>query len=57
MRIFQDGLTDEGRQMWCAVMPGFVNLQDSSAGFHGKPVQAVANLKAAIAKATGATHE
>ncbi|GHC58602.1 hypothetical protein GCM10010096_34670 [Alcaligenes pakistanensis] len=57
VRIFQDGLTDEGRQMWCAVMPDFVNLQESPAGFHGNPVRAVANLKAAIAKGSGATHE
>lgn len=53
--IFQDGLTDEGRPMWCAVMPGFINLQESEAGFSGHPVTAVKNLRAAIAKA-GASH-
>lgn len=55
--IFQDGLTPEGRPMWCAVMPGFINLQESSAGFSGNPIAAVENLKKAIAadaaKATG----
>ena len=50
--IFRDGLTDEGRPMWCAVMPGFVDLQESEAGFSGNPVQAVVNLLDA-AKATG----
>jgi hypothetical protein len=49
--IFEDGTTPEGRQMWCAVMPGFVNLQESPAGFSGDPAKAVANLRAAIAKA------
>lgn len=49
--IFEDGTTPEGRQMWCAVMPGFVNLQESPAGFSGDPVKAVANLRAEIAKA------
>jgi len=28
--IFQDGWTNEGRQMWCAVMPDFENLQESA---------------------------
>ena len=42
--IFQDGLTREGRQMWCAVLPGFVNLQESPAGFDANPLMAVANL-------------
>ena len=56
--IFQDGRTDEGRPMWCAVMPGFINLQESSAGFSGDPLVAVANLRAAIAQAgtTGETN-
>ena len=49
--IFQDGLTEQGRPMWCAVMPGFVDLQESEAGFSGNPVEAVRNLKAALAKA------
>ncbi len=53
IRIFQDGYTDKGRPMLCAVMPGFINLQESPAGFSGNPMQAVANLRAAIAKATG----
>lgn len=45
--IFQDGLTEQGRQMWCAVLPGFINLQESPAGFSGNPVEAVANLRKA----------
>jgi len=50
--IFQDGLTEQGRPMWCAVMPGFVNLQESEAAFSGDPVKAVHDLMAAISKAT-----
>jgi len=34
--------------MWCAVMPGFVNLQESDAGFSGDPLLAIANLRAAL---------
>lgn len=49
--VFQDGLTPQGRPMWCAVMPGFINLQESHAGFSGNPVQAVANLHAATGNA------
>lgn len=51
--IFQDGLTKAGRPMWCAVMPGFINLHESEAGFSGSGVKAVENLLAAIAKAEG----
>jgi hypothetical protein len=47
--MFQDGLTDEGRPMWCAVMPGFINLQESEAGFDGNPLVALKNLRAALA--------
>lgn len=43
--IFQDGLTEEGRPMYCAVMPGFVNLQESPAGFSGNPFEALRNLE------------
>ena len=49
--IFQDGYTPEGRQMWCAVMPGFINLQESEAAFDGNPVIAVIKLRAAISRA------
>lgn len=52
--VFQDGLTPEGRPMWCAVMPGFVDLQVSASGFSGNPMQAVANLHADAARAQGA---
>jgi hypothetical protein len=47
--IFQDGYTEQGRPMWCAVMPGFINLQESHAGFSGNPVTAVAKLRALVA--------
>lgn len=47
--IFQDGWTNEGRPMYCAVMPGFVNLQESPAGFSGNSMQAVKELRAALA--------
>jgi hypothetical protein len=53
--IFQDGFTEDGKPMWCAVMPGFENLQESEAGFSGDPVEAVKNLRAAIARAEGRT--
>lgn len=49
--VFEDGLTSEGRPMWCAVMPGFINLQESPAGFNADPIKAVAKLRAL--KATG----
>lgn len=53
VRIFQDGLTNEGRRMWCAVNPDFINLQESAAGFDGNPVVAAMKLREAIAKAAG----
>lgn len=49
--VFRDGLTEGGRPMYCAVMPGFENLQESPAGFDGDGRRAILNLKAAIAKA------
>ena len=54
VRIFQDGLTDKGRRMWCAVNPDFINLQESPSGFDRDPLIAAMKLRAAIAKATGA---
>lgn len=50
VRIYQDGLTPQGRPMWCAAMPDFTNLQESPAGFSGDARVAVRNLNAAIAK-------
>lgn len=47
--LFVDGLTEQGRQMWCAVMPDFENLQESPAGFDGDGNVAIANLNATIA--------
>lgn len=46
--IFQDGWAESGRQMWCAVMPGFRNLQEDAAGFDGNPNVAVRKLRAAM---------
>jgi hypothetical protein len=51
--ILRDGWTGEGRPMWCAVMPDFVNLQESPAGFSASPFQAVNGLHAALLAATG----
>ena len=31
---------------WCATAPGFINLQESPAGFGDTPEEAIANLKA-----------
>lgn len=47
VRIFQDGLTPQGRPMWCAVMPDFVDLHESHAGFDGNPVAAAKKLQIA----------
>ena len=47
--LFQDGLTPEGRPMWCAVMPAFINLQESPAGFDGNPLVAMKALEVALA--------
>lgn len=52
--VFQDGLTEQGRPMYCAVMPDFVDLQESPAGFSGDGRKAIVNLKAAIAAQAGA---
>jgi hypothetical protein len=47
-RIYRDGYTEHGRPMWCAVMPDFVNLQESPAGFSGDGRIALRNLRAAL---------
>ena len=54
-RVFRDGTDKDGWPMWCAVMPDFINLQESKAGFSTNPLNAVSYLRAAIAKATGET--
>ena len=46
--VFQDGLTKEGRIMWCAVMPDFQNLQESPAGFDRNALVALRNLEIAV---------
>lgn len=43
-RVFQDGNTENGRPMWCAVYEDFVNLQESPAEFHPKPWIAIKML-------------
>ncbi|MEG8223789.1 hypothetical protein OSJ57_24795 [Sphingomonas sp. HH69] len=48
IRFVRDG------NMWCAFMPGFINLAESTAGFGETQDLAEADLKAAIARATGA---
>lgn len=48
--IFKDGTTPEGLTMWCAVYPGFENLQESPAGFDGNHFVAREKLKAALAQ-------
>lgn len=49
--VFEDGLTEKGCPMYCAVMPGFINLQESPAGFSGDGRIAIRNLLQAVAKA------
>lgn len=58
-RIYQDGCTKEGRPMWCAVMPDFINLQESPAGFAGDGNAAIAELMKAIREAAlkGTDHD
>ena len=49
IRFFQDG-TENGRRMWCAVYPDFINLQESPAGFDINPLIARQKLKRELAK-------
>jgi hypothetical protein len=51
--VFQDGRTPEGRPMWCAVMPGFRNLQEDAAGFHANPNIAISELSEELARCQG----
>ena len=51
--VFQGGWTEQGRPMWCAVMPGFRNLQEDAAGFDGDGNRAIAKLRTALAKFQG----
>lgn len=53
-RFFTDGNTPQGYQMWCAVNPDFVNLQESPAGFDGNPFRARELLALETLKATTA---
>lgn len=50
-RVMQDGYSEDGRPMWCAVMHDFVNLQESPAAFHVNPWVAVSMLKQLIVEA------
>lgn len=56
VRVFQDGYTEGGRPMWCAVMPDFIDLQQSPAGFDGNPMRAVAKLREAAARTQEPQH-
>ena len=42
--IYQDGHTEGGQPMWCAVYHDFVNLQESPAAFHAEPWTAIKML-------------
>ncbi len=44
-RVYQDGHSERGMAMWCAVYEDFENLQESPAEFHEKPWVAIAQLK------------
>lgn len=44
-RVFKDG------SAWCAVLPDFVNTQESPCGFGDTPEEARANLEKAVAHA------
>lgn len=44
--LFVDGYGNDGRPMWCAVMPDFINLQESPAAFHGDSMAALSALAA-----------
>lgn len=44
-RVFQDGTTESGKPMWCAVWPDFENLQESPAAFHEHPWEAIRALE------------
>lgn len=46
-RTFKDG------NAWCAVRAGFVNLQESDAGFGDTPEAAIADLQRTAARAAG----
>lgn len=45
--LFQDGVTERGYRMWCAVMPDFINLAESPNGFDSDGRKAIANLRIA----------
>lgn len=44
-RVFQDGLTEKGRPMWCAVYEDFEDLMESPAEFHDQAWTAIEMLK------------
>lgn len=43
-RVFQDGFSENGRPMWCAVYEDFENLQESPAEFDERPWVAIERL-------------
>lgn len=44
-RVYQDGYSERGKPMWCAVYEDFENLQESPAEFHENPWVAIEMLK------------
>jgi len=44
-RVFQDGWSERGRPMWCAVFHDFINLQESPAEFDERPWEAIQRLE------------
>lgn len=46
--LFHDGYTPKGRRMWCAVLPGFRNIQEDPAGFDENGNTAIKKLRDAI---------
>ncbi|MCC4240343.1 hypothetical protein [Thalassospira povalilytica] len=48
-RVFTDGYCEEtGRQMYCAVLPDFTNIQESPCGFDYRPWVAIEKLRKAV---------
>jgi hypothetical protein len=52
-RVFQDGYSEKGHAMYCAVYEDFENLQESPAEFHTQPWTAIELLKKNHPRMTG----
>lgn len=44
-RVYQDGWSERGRPMWCAVFHDFINLMESPAEFDERPWVAIQRLE------------